>query len=164
MEIRKADLSDLDEIIEIYKNVIITMEKNNIHQWDEIYPNSSILNEDILNDEMYVGVIDNIIVSVAVLNSEFDEQYINGKWQYSNKNFAIVHRLCVNPFYQNKKIGNKTMLMIEELLRNEGIESIRLDAFSENPYALKMYEKLGYKKVGEVTWRKGLFYLFEKRI
>lgn len=164
MEIRKARLSDLDKIIEIYKNVIITMEKNNIHQWDEIYPSSSILKEDILNDEMYVGVIDNIIVSVVVLNSKFDEQYINGRWQHNNKNFSIVHRLCVNPLYQNKKIGNKTMLMIEELLRDVGIESIRLDAFSENPYALKMYEKLGYKKVGEVTWRKGLFYLFEKKI
>lgn len=164
MKIRKAGLSDLDEIIEIYKNVIITMEKNNIHQWDEIYPNSSILKEDILNDEMYVGVVDSIIVSAVVLNSEFDEEYKNGRCQYNNKNFGIVHRLCVNPLYQNKKIGNKTMLMIEELLRNKGVESIRLDAFSENPYALKMYKKLGYKKVGEVTWRKGLFYLFQKKI
>ena len=26
-----------------------------------------------------------------------------------------------------------------------------------------MYEKLGYKKVGEANWRKGLFYLYEKK-
>jgi ribosomal protein S18 acetylase RimI-like enzyme len=56
------------------------------------------------------------------------------------------------------------MLMIEELLREKGVESIRLDAFSLNPVALGMYNRLGYKKVGEVIWRKGLFYLFEKKL
>jgi hypothetical protein len=56
------------------------------------------------------------------------------------------------------------MIMIEELLRKEGIQSIRLDAFSLNPYALKMYGALGYQKVGETNWRKGLFYLLEKKL
>ena len=56
------------------------------------------------------------------------------------------------------------MQLIEDILRTRGIETIRLDAFSLNPIALKMYEKLGYQRVGEVTWRKGLFYLFEKKI
>ncbi len=50
------------------------------------------------------------------------------------------------------------------MLRDRGIESVRLDAFSLNPYALRMYEGLGYKKVGEANWRKGLFYLFEKNL
>lgn len=56
------------------------------------------------------------------------------------------------------------MIKIEEILKTEGIQSIRLDTFSLNPYALKMYQTLGYQKVGEVKWRKGLFYLFEKQL
>ena len=56
------------------------------------------------------------------------------------------------------------MLKIEKLLRDRGIETIRLDAYSLNPAALRMYDKLGYKKVGKAVWRKGLFYLFEKKI
>jgi len=31
-----------------------------------------------------------------------------------------------------------------------------------NPIALKLYNKLGYKEVGESNWRKGLFILPEK--
>lgn len=164
MKIRKAELGDLKEIMDIFSKAISTMNDNNIHQWDEIYPTKDILQQDILKRQMYVGIKDNTIVSVVVVNDEFDEQYKSGNWKYSNERFAVVHRLCVNPIYQNQKLGKSTMLMIEDLLKKEGIDSIRLDAFSLNPYALKMYQKLGYEKVGETNWRKGLFYLFEKKL
>lgn len=113
---------------------------------------------------MFLGEIDSKIASIFVLDKEYDEEYNNMNWQYKDMSFFIIHRLCVNPKFQNQRIGTKTMLLIEELLRSEGIEAIRLDAFSLNPFALKMYEKLGYTKVGEVSWRKGLFYLYEKKI
>jgi ribosomal protein S18 acetylase RimI-like enzyme len=96
------------------------------------------------------------------LNKDFDNDYLNAKWQYKGTDFIVLHRLCVNLSFQNKGIGTKTMLMIEEYVKNKGIQSIRLDAFSKNPFALKMYAKLGYKKVGEANWRRGLFYIFEK--
>lgn len=38
----------------------------------------------------------------------------------------------------------------------------RLDAFTENPFALKLYDNLGYSRVGYADWRKGRFYLMEK--
>ncbi|WML33313.1 GNAT family N-acetyltransferase [Clostridium sp. OS1-26] len=164
MKIRKAELGDLKEIMDIFSNAISTMNNNNIHQWDGIYPTEDIIKQDILKRQMHVGIKDNTIASVVVVNDEFDEQYKNGNWKYSNERFAVIHRLCVNPIYQNQKIGKNTMLMIEDLLKKEGIDCIRLDAFSLNPYALKMYEKLGYEKVGETNWRKGLFYLFEKKL
>lgn len=57
-----------------------------------------------------------------------------------------------------------TLQLIEEYLRNKGIECVRLDAFSKNPSALRMYEKIGYRRSGEIYWRKGLFYLYEKKL
>jgi ribosomal protein S18 acetylase RimI-like enzyme len=162
--IRKAELEDLYKIIDIFRTAINAMNYNNINQWDEIYPTNTNLEQDILNKQMYVGIKDKEIVSAVVINNEFDEEYKNGNWKYKNERFAVVHRLCVNPIYQNKKIGKDTMIKIEEILRSEGIQSIRLDAFSLNPYALKMYETLGYHKVGEANWRKGLFYLLEKKL
>lgn len=164
MLIRKAEFADLNTIVDIFKDAIKKMDENNIYQWDEIYPNEEILQQDILENQMYVGIKDNIIVSAAVVNDEFDEEYKDGNWQYDNSKFAIVHRLCVNPIYQNQRIGKDTMIMIESLLLKKGVQSIRLDAFSQNPNALSMYETLGYKKVGEAKWRKGLFYLLEKKL
>jgi len=56
------------------------------------------------------------------------------------------------------------LLHIEEQIKNMGYLSIRLDVFSENPYALKLYEKNGYEKRGHADWRKGRFFLMEKTL
>lgn len=56
------------------------------------------------------------------------------------------------------------MRFIESTFLGNGIQAVRLDAFSLNPYALRLYERLGYRKTGEVTFRKGVFYLYEKEL
>lgn len=162
--LRKANHEDLQAILSIFQGAIKVMDSNGIHQWDSIYPSEEIINNDILNNHMFLGEIHNEIASVFVLNQDYDKEYANGDWQYKELSFFVIHRLCVNPAFRGKGIGTMTMQLIEEFLRNNGIEAIRLDAYSLNPVALKMYEKLGYKKVGEANWRKGLFYLYEKKI
>jgi GNAT superfamily N-acetyltransferase len=162
LEICKANMDDLEEINHIYNDVIKNMILNNVFQWDEIYPNINILKEDIIKEQMYVGRINNEIVSCFVLNKEFDKEYLKAKWQYKGNDHIVLHRLCVKPNFQNNGIGTKTMETIEKYIMEQGIKSIRLDAFSNNPFSLKMYNKLEYKKVGKANWRKGLFYIFEK--
>jgi GNAT superfamily N-acetyltransferase len=162
MELQLAKIEDLNIIDKIFKKAIENMIRNNILQWDEVYPNENILENDITKNQMYKIIMGNNIISVFVLNKEYDKEYLDGNWEYNGNNFIVLHRLCVNIEYQNKGFGMKTMLHIEEYLRNNGTTSIRLDAFSKNQNALKLYNKLGYKKAGEANWRKGLFYLVEK--
>ncbi|MDR0828921.1 MAG: GNAT family N-acetyltransferase [Prevotellaceae bacterium] len=164
MELQLAKIEDLNIIEKIFKNVIQNLTDNNIFQWDEIYPNATILEIDILKNQLYKIIFENNIISAFVLNKEFDKEYGNGKWNYCGENFIILHRLCVDTAYQNKGYGEKTMLLIEDYLKNNGIQAIRLDVFPQNNYAMKLYNKLGYRKTGEAHWRKGLFYLFEKII
>ena len=95
---------------------------------------------------------------------EYDVQYKNGSWEYPNSNFRIIHRLCVNPLYQNQGIAKETLNYIESELKENSVESIRLDVFFDNPYALSLYRKNGYKEVGVANWRKGNFYLMEKHL
>jgi RimJ/RimL family protein N-acetyltransferase len=164
MEIHLVEIDDLNNVVRIFKSAIESMIKNNIFQWDEIYPNEDILANDIIKNQMYKIIFDNKIISIFVLNKKYDEEYSNGSWEYTGSNFMVLHRLCVNTEYQNKGFGIKTMTCIEKYLKNNGIESIRLDAFSKNQAALKLYDKLRYKKTGEANWRKGLFYLLEKKL
>lgn len=51
---------------------------------------------------------------------------------------------------------------MEEELNAIGIHSIRLDVFSQNPHALKLYDSMGYARTGYADWRMGRFYLMEK--
>ncbi|MGL5353721.1 MAG: GNAT family N-acetyltransferase [Clostridium sp.] len=154
----------LDSIVEMFTDAINKMKEINIYQWDEIYPNRNLLEEDIKKKQLYIALYNGEVVSAYVLNKECDEEYINGEWKYPNSTYYVIHRLCVNPKYQNNGIGQATMKYIENNLRQMNIETIRLDAFSLNPYALKMYERLGFSKVGIAKWRMGKFYLMEKKI
>lgn len=162
--LRKAVIQDLDNVVEIFKSAIKVMDDNGINQWDSVYPDEEVLRKDILKGQMFLGNIDDRIASVFVLNQEYDEEYKNGNWKYKNGSFIVVHRLCVNPIFQNQGVGKCSMMLIEKMLKKENIESIRLDAFSLNPAALKLYEKSGYVRVGKANFRKGLFYLYEKKI
>lgn len=161
---RLAGPSDLDKISRIFESAIENMISQNILQWDEIYPQKSDLEKDILKEELYIGILDNEIASVYVLNDECDEQYINGSWEFPDASYIVVHRLCVDPRFQNRGVGRETVKHIEEAVREMGIESIRLDAFTENPFSLRMYKKAGYNIVGHADWRKGRFYLMEKSL
>ena len=164
LEFRKANEGELDAVFSVFKDAIAEMDRNGIPQWDELYPNREILSEDISKNELFVGTLDGEIACVFVLNSECDEEYEVGAWQYPDTSFCVIHRLCVNPKFQNKGVGAYTMRYIEGKLKKEGFESIRFDAFTLNPYALRLYDKLGYAKVGYVDFRKGRFVLMEKKL
>ncbi len=164
LEYVRAKIENLDSVRIMFQDAIHKMVESGIDQWDEIYPDRNILEEDILKEQLYIGIAQGNIVSAYVLNQEYDEQYANGNWEYPASTFGVIHRLCVSPFFQKKGIGTQMMQHIEWEAQKMGIDSIRLDAFTLNPYAVKMYEGLGYKIVGSVCWRKGEFYLMEKRI
>ena len=63
-------------------------------------------------------------------------------------------------------MGKQLMAFAEEQAREQGHESIRLDTFAGNPFALKLYDDLGYNWVGMIylDYREGDFVVFEKGI
>lgn len=140
------------------------MEQQGIHQWDELYPSEEVFLDDIVNNTLYIAIEDDKIIGIYVINKECAEEYYNCQWENPEETAYIIHRFCISPDYQNKGIGIKVLLHIEEQIKNMGYLSIRLDVFSENPYALKLYEKNGYEKRGHADWRKGRFFLMEKTL
>ena len=159
-----ASLHDFEAITNIFRKSINHMRNLNIDQWDDIYPNEDIILTDIKKHQLYVYKINDVPVSVVVLNEEQEEAYKTVDWHYCDERIAVIHRLCVDPAVQNQGMATITMVAAQKELIKQGFSSIRLDAFSKNPYALKLYNKLGYQKCGEVTFRKGVFFCYEKRL
>lgn len=162
LQYRKATLDDLEEIYNLVALAIDTMVQSNILQWDEIYPTKEDFREDIHNNYLYVGLTDGQIAVVYALNQECDKEYENGSWKYPDRPYYVVHRLCVHPDFQHRGIAKQTLLHIESELLQKDIHAIRLDAFTNNPFSLKLYDSLKYSRVGYADWRKGKFYLMEK--
>ncbi|HQL04640.1 MAG TPA: GNAT family N-acetyltransferase [Treponemataceae bacterium] len=61
-------------------------------------------------------------------------------------------------------LAQKMLAFAETFGREQGYFSIRLDAFSGNTAAIKLYEKNNYRMRGTVRFRKGEFYCYEKNL
>lgn len=160
--LEKATPCDREEIVAMIRLATESLNQNGIPQWDEVYPNASNVDADIEKRQLYVVRAGGEIAGIITLNREYDPDYQNGRWEYQGPDYMVVHRLIVSPAVQGQGIGTKIMRMAEEMLKDTGIKSLRLDAFTQNPHSLHLYEKLGYRVVGEAQWRKGRFYLMEK--
>lgn len=163
-EFRQAIPADAEEVVILFRMAISHMVDNKIYQWDEIYPNVEVLSNDIRNKEMYLLIQNGQILACVVINEDQDEEYDTAPWRYREGRIAVIHRLCVSPAVQGAGIGRLTMQYAEGLIKDLGYSSIRLDTYSENHIARSLYEKLGYTYVGIVTFRKGIFYLLEKKL
>lgn len=164
MQYRLGTKEDLDEIGFLIRKAIEHMEQQGIYQWDEFYPTQEDFLYDIDNNTLYVACEDDKIIAIYVISQECADDYYEWKWENPDDSAYIIHRFCVSPDYQNRGIGSKVLSHIEEQIKSMGYLSIRLDVFSENPYALKLYEKNGYEKRGHADWRKGRFFLMEKTL
>ncbi len=165
---RKGRADDLEEIFAFVQAAVVKMNEEKIFQWDEIYPDMTDFALAVENGELYVAEIsvagekEKRLAATYTLNTQYDEEYKTAAWSKPEKSFYILHRIVVNPEFQHRGLGNTVMQHIEEQCRENGIESIRLDVFSQNPYSLRLYEKRGFVKTGDADWRKGRFYLMEK--
>lgn len=163
-DFRLADVSDFAAVQSLFKQAISKMQAEQIDQWDEIYPDQAILAADIERRQMYLLVIDGVIAAAVVLNEYQDEEYATGNWAFLDGRIAVIHRLCVHTGFQDAGVGKRTIQLAEALLASQGYAAIRLDSFLENPKALQLYRRLGYRPAGIVRFRKGEFQLFEKML
>ena len=162
MEFRTATIDDLDALVALYGAATQDMLRQGIDQWDEYYPDREILTEDVESGDMTLGLLDGEPACAWVVNREYEPEYVSGAWEHTGGDFCVLHRLCVNPEMQGQGLARKAMAHMEETAREQGFDSVRLDVFSQNLHAQRLYERLGYKRTGEVRFRKGIFYLMEK--
>ncbi len=164
--VRKAKISEIDDLTNLVKQCGAHMRANGIVQWLEGYPNREIIEEDVRDESVYVLEEDGIIKSMVVLNEKQDPEYQELNWLTSkdSKNL-VVHRLATLPEYQGQGLGSIMMEFAEKLATEKGYDSIRLDTFSQNQGNISYYKKRDYIEIGNVNlkYRKDYHYIcFEK--
>ena len=160
--ITQVATNQLPEVMALIKLAVAEMEKQQIFQWDDIYPDVATLAEDIQTETLFGFFIGEHLAGIVVLNTEEPPEYQHINWHYYKP--LVVHRLCVHPHYQKKGIAKKLMFFAEQFARKNNYASIRLDTMVENPIAGSLYRKLNYAERGHVIFRKGNFVCFEKLI
>ena len=160
----RARQDDLPELVALFQAATRQMDAQGIFQWDALYPDEGILSEDVARGNMTCGMIADRIAVAFMLDFCEDSDYESADWRYCERDIVVLHRLSVHPDFQGQGVARQTMDYLENEVRARGRRTIRLDAFSQNPAALHLYESRGYQKAGEISYRKGLFYLYEKKL
>ena len=166
MGIKRAEIQDLEMIMEMYASCVAGMIKNDIDQWDHTYPNSKVIAQDIEKNNYYIYIEDDEIIGGISIDKNQSPEYLEINWEDKTNRFLCVHRLSVKEDFWNKGVGKKLMRFAEELVILKGLKSIRLDTYSGNPHAMTFYKKIHYKQLGYIYLKpnKNEYYCFEKII
>jgi GNAT superfamily N-acetyltransferase len=153
-----------DAVMGIYRRATARMDEQGILQWDDVYPDRATIEADITAGTLYGFFVNGVLCAVQVLNEVQSNEYAAIPWKFSDRRPLVLHRLCVDPVHQNKGISKKMILFAEEFAEEHGYRTIRFDAFVDNHISVGIYRRMGFAECGTVTFRKGEFYCFEKRI
>jgi GNAT superfamily N-acetyltransferase len=162
--IRPGREDDVDAIMGVVRRVIAAMREEGIDQWDEIYPDRQVLSTDAREGALFVADDADGLAGILVLNEFQNAEYAAVPWTFVTPPVCVLHRLFVDPGRRNRGIATVMVSFAEQRARELGYRTMRLDAFTRNPAALRLYHRLGYRDAGAVTLRKGVFSVFEKAL
>ena len=142
IKFRKATQDDPDKIWEILQQAIERRRLDSSQQWQNGYPNPETVNSDIEKQIGYVLVEnDNVVAySAVILNDEPAYRNIEGKW-FSDGDFNVVHRLAVSDEVAGKGYATEIFRRIEDLSRQNGIFSVKVDTNFDNATMLHILKK-----------------------
>jgi GNAT superfamily N-acetyltransferase len=154
MNLRKAEISDMESILCIIGEAQAQMARLGIDQWQNGYPDREAITADI---ERGVGVVidsaEGIAAYCAAIFGE-DPTYAridDGKWLTdSEAQYVVVHRLTVADRFKQQGIATDFMRRIESLAIERGCDSFRIDTHHDNLYMHAICARLGFVRCGVI--------------
>lgn len=163
MKLRKADLTDVDDIWEILQYAIEKRRQEGSEQWQDGYPNEGSVRDDIENGYGYLLEEDGLNLAYAAIIFEKEPAYeaIKGRW-LTNGDYVVLHRVAVSAQAAGQGAATHLFQLVEELSLSNDVQSIKVDTNYDNPAMLRILQKLGYTYCGEVFFRGSARKAFEK--
>ena len=173
MELRTANENEWKKVKAFYWQLIEQMDSALYKPgWKKgIYPTRDEAILGIEKKELYVMRQNDQVVGSIVINHVQEENYQLAAWKIDAQDHEVyvIHTLAVHPQFKGLKIAQKLLEYADELAKNNGVKTIRLDVRKGNVPAIKLYERCGYTYVGAINLDfrgsdLGLFELYEKII
>ena len=154
MNIKLVRNSEAIDVLNIYKSCVCQHKNIGFNQWDETYPNTETISNDIENNWLFGAYILDRLVAVISITEDEPKEYLQLNWANTKRSNFIIHRLCVHEDYSRRGIARGLMEFAEKHAKDNNKLAIRLDTYSLNKGALNFYKKLGYSQVGFVKFPK----------
>jgi len=152
MKIRRSKTEDIPEIMVIINDAKTYLASQNIDQWQNGYPNTEQIENDIINKESYVVLNDDnkiLATSMFTVNPEPTYNVIDGNWITNElKNYGVVHRMAVKKEFRKLSLATFMFDEFHQQLKNNHIQSLKIDTHQDNLGMQSLIKKLGYKYCG----------------
>ncbi|WP_449437370.1 N-acetyltransferase family protein [Pedobacter steynii] len=160
---RKATLNDLPQIWVILQQAILSRKEDGSNQWQDGYPNPTVIKKDIEQGAGFVMTDGDAITGYCaiLINDEPAYSEIKGKW-LTDDDFVVFHRVAISEDHLGKGLSVKMLNFIEDFARNNNINSVKADTNFDNGAMKHVFEKAGYVYCGEVFFRGSSRLAYEK--
>lgn len=151
IKIRKAKLTDLEDIKKIIAGAKVFMKANgNPSQWVGAYPDEDVLIKDIENENAYVCTSDGKVIGTFSLIFGKEETYkkiYDGAWS-EDLPYGTIHRLA-----SDGSVKGLSQIVFD--YAKDQINYLRVDTHRANEKMLAAIEKAGFKKCGIIYVKDG---------
>jgi ribosomal protein S18 acetylase RimI-like enzyme len=151
---RKANTSDLDQILKIVEDAKQYLKESGSNQWNGPtgYPNIIDFKLDIENNNLYVLTSSNKVIGFEALIIGIDENYleIDGNWLTNSNNYMSIHRIAISKEYRNKHIAKYLIQNAINLAINLNLDALRGDTHKLNIPMQKLFLSQNFKHCGTI--------------
>ncbi|ERJ12438.1 GNAT family N-acetyltransferase [Haloplasma contractile] len=147
--IRRAQYEDINIIMEIISETVDDLENEGNKQWSESYPAKKHFIQDIMNDSLYVYLLEDNIAGVISLNSDENIEYKDAKWRLDQK-ALVIHRFAVRKAFRRRKVGTNLVQFAETKANKECLNYVKVDTNSKNSRMNALFKHLNYQFCGEI--------------
>ncbi len=142
IKIRKATLNDLDILLNFEQQLISIERPMDVSLEQEEKINYYDISEFITSDKatLYVAINDDEIIGSGY------GLIRQNKSKFAQKEHGYIGFIYVKDEYRGHRISKDIFNAIFDWFRSKNIIEVRLTVYEENPYAIKTYEKIGFKK------------------
>ena len=164
-EIVRAGTEDIAAAWNIVSKAKDDMRLHERKQWQDGYPSKENLITDVNAGNGYLLKTDGCVSGycAVIFTGEPAYKKIDGKWLNSVP-YVVVHRLAVNPDLKGKGLATVFMQLVENLAKESGFDSFRVDTNYDNAGMLRIMQKCGFTYCGKVRLPSGERMAFEKSI
>lgn len=144
-EVTNTELSDQEQIFDLFDLSITYQEKNGFPAWKNYDKNAII--RDIENGNQYKIIVDSqigIVFSVC-----YSDKVI---WREMDIGDSIyLHRIVVNPEWKGRKLFGLILDWTIKHAAQKGLTSIRIDTWAANPTIISYYKNFGFAFIENYT-------------
>ncbi len=157
MLLRKSTVADVMSIMTLITEAQAYFKKSNIDQWQNGYPNDSVILNDIAKGCSYVLIKDDQVVATTVISFEVERTYDEiheGQW-LSEQPYAVMHRVAVSSELKGLGLGRVLIDATAKMCQAQGVWSIKVDTHEDNHAMQRLLTKSDFSYCGVIFLEDG---------